>query len=136
MQDLIAGGVVLPNHFSGVFIYCNEAGRLRRGDFIVIFDLAIRSFQEYEVSPNKGRRIGHVMRIDAKFLHHIELPYNIGVQFAFIDFILDLAVILSIKKPFCIQTDKLAAICHIIGAFFFYRWRGADPLLGPIVRRS
>src|SRR5215218_10482071 len=107
MKNVIKDGIVLPDQFARLLVYCDELRSFRRRYVGVTLVLSIRGINIDEVTEYYRGGVGHVMRLRSDFLHHVKLPDDVGVLFPFQFLVNVRAVILPVAEALRIERDKL-----------------------------
>ena len=125
-----------PQHVFRVLVDREEAGRLRRGDVVVLDIHAVRRANEKHVARAGDRAIGHVVLRYAHLLHHVEVPNDVGFVLVGVFFLLVGAVVLAVVETFGVEAANFAATGDEPQPVAFDERRTADALQRPIVNAA
>ena len=137
VQDLLAGGRVLPHQLPGRLVERDDRGRLRRGHVDVALVLAVRRADVEQVLEHDGRGVRHVVLHHAELVHHVVAPDDVGVGLARLLLVLERAVVLAlVAESLDVDRHHLAAVRHVVRDAILDERRRAHALEGPVVRAA
>jgi hypothetical protein len=105
------------------------------GTLHVALVLAVRRADEDQIAPDDRRRVREVVRIGPHFLHHVELPHDIGVVGSR-PFLVREGAGVAVAESVHVQREDHRAIAHVVEPLVLDDRRGGDALERPVVRAA
>ena len=136
VKDGVEGSIVLPNHFTRIFIHGEETRGSRRWDFKMSLIHTIAGDQIDQVAVNHWRTGRQVMWEDTQLFNHVKRPDDIRIFLFAVHFTRIGSVVLTIEESVGINTHQFASIGDHVKSVALHHGRRTDSLQGPIIHTS